>query len=63
MSTMQQGRYVGLDVELKAKTALLRKHDDPQKVLAQFDDLECPLSSDWHEFERRDFKIIRELNV
>lgn len=65
---MRTGVYMGDIAHLQGFTALLRNTDplDPDRVLAQFDDLDAAhgdvkLAFDWHEFDQDDFLEYREL--
>jgi len=55
---MTHGAYVGTSFpQLMGKTALIREDpDETDGVLAQFDDLECPLAYGWSPFQSNEFR-------
>lgn len=61
--------YVGQIKLLKSETALIRlDEENPDKVLAQFDDLSLRyhgigLAFNWHRFDKKDFKLRRGVKV
>jgi hypothetical protein len=56
------GMYVGRRPDLKGKTALVRPGANPERVLAQFDDVVGlpELGIGWHEYDARDFRLDRK---
>ena len=58
---MTRARYLGSDPRLLGKTALIRMHpDQPNTLLAQFNDVSTGYGFSWHAFDYRDFVIESE---
>ena len=63
---MDRAKYTGTEhPELIGKTALIQEHpDDPDLVLAQFDDMELkPWAYGWHALPKTDMPLVVEIRV